>query len=311
MTGSVFRFRSGTCSCMCAADAAWTVVRLLDWTRNHFAARGVEAPRLSAEVLLSHVLGCGRLELYTRHAYQPSADQLAAYRELVKRAADREPVAYLVGWKEFYSLRFKVTPEVLSPRPETELLVSEALEHLRRSAPVLGRPPRLWDVCTGSGCVAVAVAAQLSEVQVLATDVSPGAAAVARENVEAHGLSGRIRCRVADLLSLPEDCGEFRGVEVITANPPYVAEGDFVAETVRHEPPQALYAGRDGLSFIRRIIAAAPEFLAGGGALVMEFGLAQADAVRDAILASGGFEEPRILRDHQAIERAATAVKRR
>ena len=307
------RCSSGTSTCMPSESGTpWTVLRLLSWTKDYLAAGGADAPRLSAEVLLAHALGCKRIDLYTRHDYRPSPAELASYRGLVARAGKAEPVAYLVGWKEFYSLRLKVTPDVLIPRPETEILVSEALAHIHRfAAPQGAGPVRLWDVCTGSGCVAVAVASQAQEVQVLATDVSPAALAVAAENAGAYGLAGRVRCRAADLLALPDDCGDFAEVQVVTANPPYVAEGDAVAESVRHEPPAALYAGKDGLCFIRRIIVAAPRFLAPGGALVMEYGCGQADAVRDLIIEGGAFDEPRILRDAQAIERAAVAVKRR
>jgi release factor glutamine methyltransferase len=266
---------------------------------------------LSAEVLLAHVLRCRRIDLYTRYDYQPSAAELAAYRGLVARAGTHEPVAYLVGWKEFYSLRFKVTADVMIPRPETESLVTEALGHIARLPARAGRPVRVWDICTGSGCVAVAVAAQAPQVQVLATDICPGAVAVAAENAGAHGVSARVSCRVADLLTLPADCGDFAEVQVITANPPYVAEGDVVAQSVKHEPRVALYAGKDGLSVIRRIVAEAPPLLAPGGALVVEFGCGQGDAVRDLIADIAAFDEPGILRDHQAIERTAVAVKRR
>jgi release factor glutamine methyltransferase len=164
---------------------------------------------------------------------------LDAFRQMVKRAAAREPVAYLVGSKEFYSLRFKVTPDVLVPRAETEILVSEAIGHLR----CLGRPGRVWDICTGSGCVAVAVAVQAPDAQVLATDVSTAAVAIAAENAAAHGLGERVRCRTADLLTLPEDCADWRDSDVITANPPYVADGEPVAEEVKREPAVALRGG--------------------------------------------------------------------
>jgi len=290
----------------------WTVLRLLSWTKDYLAAGGADAPRLSAEVLLAHALGCKRIDLYTRHDYRPSPAELASYRGLVARAGKAEPVAYLVGWKEFYSLRLKVTPDVLIPRPETEILVSEALAHIHRfAAPQGAGPVRLWDVCTGSGCVAVAVASQARDVQVLATDISPAAVAVAADNAAAHGLAASVRCRVADLLALPADCGDFAEVQVITGNPPYVAEGDAVAGSVKYEPRGALYAGKDALSFIRRVVADSPKFLAPGGALILEFGCGQADEVRNLMVDSGAFEEPRILRDHQVIERTAVALKRR
>jgi len=288
-------------------EQIWTVLRLINWTKDYFAKAGIQDARLSAEMLLAHVLTCPRINLYTRFEYAPNPDELAAYRELVARARKHEPVAYLVGHKEFYSLRLKVTPAVLIPRPETELLVSEAISHLKQ----LGGCGRVWDACTGSGCVAIAVANQVKDAEVLATDASPRAIEVAAENVAAHGLGERITCRQADLLSVPADCGAWSRADVLTANPPYVASGDDVAEDVRHEPREALYAGDDGLAVIRPLVAAAPGVIAPGGLLAMEFGCGQADAVRDLIVSTGAFEEPRILRDHQNIERAAAAQMRR
>lgn len=287
-------------------DAPWTVLRLLDWTKAYLARADVPEPRLAAEVLLAHVLGCDRIELYARFDYRPRPDELAAYRRLVSRAHAREPVAYLVGTKEFYSMRFKVTRDVLVPRPETEILVSEAVGHLRAR----GAGARMWDACTGSGCVAVAVAAQVAEVSVLATDISPAAVAVAAENAAAHGVADRVRCRVADLLSLPDDCADFPPLDVITANPPYVPHGDDIAKEVEREPQIAIYAGASGYEMIRPLIEAAPRFLAAGGALMMEFGLGQVDTVRDLIGATGEFEEPKIVLDHQELERTAVAVRR-
>ena len=289
-----------------AAPGPWTVLKLLNWTREYFTRAGIDEARLSAEILLANVLGCQRIELYTRFDYQPTAGQLEAFRDLVARAKAHEPIAYLVGVKEFYSLPFKVTSDVLIPRPETELLVSEAFSHLRK----LGRPGLAWDVCTGSGCVAVALAAQVKDATVLATDISPGAVAVATDNVAANKVADRVRVRQADLLTLPEDCADMKEFDVITANPPYVARGQEVAESVKHEPPVALWAGKTGLEMIGPIIQKAPEMLRAGGVLAIEFGLDQADAVRDGIVAAGSFAEPRILRDHQGIERAAVAVKK-
>jgi release factor glutamine methyltransferase len=287
-------------------EAPWTVLRLLNWTKEYFARAGLNSPRLAAEILLTHVLGCGRIDLYARFDRQPTAAQLKAYRELVARARKHEPVAYLVGRKEFYSLSLRVTPDVLVPRPETEILVDEAVAYLR----ALPRPGRMWDACTGSGCVAVATAARVPTVTVLATDISAAAAAVAAANAEDHGLTDRVRCRAGDLLCLPDDCGEWRQADLITANPPYVCDGDEVAEEVACEPEIAIYAGPDGLDVIRRLIADAPRFLVPGGALAMEFGLGQADMVRDLIAETDCFEEPRILLDHQELERTAVAIRR-
>ena len=281
----------------------WTALRLLGWTQEYLARNGVSDARLAAEVLLAHSLRCRRIDLYARYDYEPTGEQREAFRELVRRAAAHEPVAYLVGEKEFYSLRFKITPDVLIPRPETEILAAEAIAHLRG----LHRPGAAWDVCTGSGCVAIATAHEVTDVQVLATDVSAAAVAIARGNAQTHGLADRVRCRVADLLALPDDCRDLEAFDVITGNPPYVADADPVAESVRCEPQIALRGGPDGLDFIRPIIREAPTFLRQGGALILEFGYNQADAVRDLLVAAGAFAEPRILRDHQEIERTAVA----
>ena len=288
------------------ANEVWTVLKLLGWMKEHFVARQVDSPRLAAEVLLAHVLGCQRIELYARHDKEPTEPQRATLRELVKKAADHVPVAYLVGKKEFYSLSFKVTPDVLIPRPETEGLVAEALAHLER----LGRPGRVWDVCTGSGCVAVALASQALDAAVLATDVSEPALAIAAENARAHDVGDQVRVARADLLTLPAEGADLAPFDVITANPPYVGTDDVVGESVKHEPRGALYAGKDGLDVIRRLIPMAPAILAGGGALVMEFGQGQADAVRELIVATGAFTEPQIRRDQAHIERIALTMKK-
>ncbi len=290
-----------------AADkpTAWTVLNLINWTKDYFVRCGVESPRLSAEVLLAGVLQCERITLYTRYDYQPGPEELAAYRQAVKRLAEGEPLAYITGSREFYSLNFRVTPDVLVPRCETELLVNVAAEHLK-SLPQHGC---MWDVCTGSGCVAIATAAQVADAKFLATDICEKAVAVAKQNAELLNVADRVTCLAADMLALPAGWTGPKTFDVITANPPYVALGDEVAESVKREPAVALYAGADGLECIRRIVADAPALLNAGGILAFEFGCGQADEVRDLIVATGRFAEPRIIRDHQQIERVAVARK--
>ncbi len=278
---------------------------MLEWTKEYFCHAELESARLRAEVLLSHVLGCQRIELYARYDYQPKPDELATYRQLVKRAADHEPVAYLVGHREFYSLKFKVTKDVLVPRAETEMLVDEAISHLKN----LGRAGLMWDICTGSGCVAVSAASQVQDVTVLASDICTQAIGVAEENAQANGVSDRVRCRQSDLATIPEDCKDMGDFDVITANPPYVGVDDDVGPGVKHEPKLALYAGPDGLKCIRPLVVQAGQVLLSGGLFAMEFGCGQADAVRDLIVATGNFHEPRILVDHQGIERVSVAIK--
>jgi release factor glutamine methyltransferase len=293
---------------MAQSNEPWTVLRLLNWTKEYFARQGVDSPRLATEMLLSHVLGCSRIELYARFNHEPTPEQLTAFREMVRRGSAHEPVAYLVGSKEFYSLPLKVTPDVLIPRPETEIVVDQAVAYLKD----LGRAGLVWDVCTGSGCVAVAVARNAPKAKVLATDVSEAAVAVAAGNAEANGVAGRVVCRVADMLALPEDIGELDvsvGFDVITANPPYVADADRVAECVKHEPRVALFSGPEGLEMMRRLIDQAPERLRTGGWLITEFGMEQADDVRDLLSDNGAFAEPEILTDQQDLERVAVAER--
>jgi release factor glutamine methyltransferase len=284
---------------------SWKVLELLNWTQRHLSRAGVEDARLAAEVLLAHVLGCSRIELYARFDRCPREPELAQYRELIRRAAAHEPVAYLVGGKEFYSLDLKVTPDVLIPRPESEILVSEAVRFLRGCE----GPTAMLDACTGCGCVAVATAVHAPQTRILATDISAEAVAVAAENAERHGVSGRVTCRTADLLDLPEDCRDAAPLDVITVNPPYVAEGEEVARTVSYEPGVALYAGKTGLECIRNIVEQAPRLLRKGGALMMEFGFGQADDVCNILADSAAFDEPHILRDRQDLERTAVAIR--
>lgn len=287
-------------------EEVWTVLKLINWTKDYFQKAHFEDARLSAEVLLAHALHCRRIELYTRFDYIPTTAELGEFRETVQRARKYEPIAYIIGEKEFYSLRFKVTPEVLVPRSETEMLVREAVEHLKG----LGRPGTAWDVCTGSGCVGIATASQVKDARVLGTDISETALTVANENAELNGVADRVRFRPADLLTLPEDCADLAPFDVITGNPPYVADNQMITEVVKAEPKVAIFGGPDGLNFIRPLVNKAHELLRPGGALIMEFGYAMADAVRDLTVGTGEFKEPKILSDHQGIERSMVAIRK-
>ena len=291
---------------MNAPQEQWTVRRLLGWTGEYFARASLDESRLAAEVLLGHVLGCERVQLYARFDQAVGDEQRAAYRQLVRRAADGEPVAYLTGEKEFYSLPIAVTPDVMVPRPETELLVDVALAAAREA----GGPSRLWDVCTGSGCVAVAAARYAEQLAVLATDVSPPAVEVARTNVRRHALEGRVLVARADLLALPDDAREMAPFDVIAANPPYVTDAQMadLPPQVRREPQLAVRAGPTGLEFIAPIIRDAPRHLRAGGTLAVEFGAGQAGGVYEILDRAGCYENVRFLADAAGIERTAVAT---
>ena len=278
-----------------ATHDSWTVWRLLQWTTEYFRRQGLDEPRLSAEILLAHALRCERIQLYTRFNDVPDEARRGAFRELVKKAGDHAPIAYLVGRKEFYSLTFEVTPDVLIPRPETETLVEHAvpiLSGLVGDPARRGNPPTVLDVGTGSGCVIIAILGQVAEALGTGTDTSASALEVARRNAERHGVANRIRFVEADRLDLPADAVPEGGFDLIVSNPPYVGEADLatLAPTVReHEPPIALSAGSDELAFYRALAAGGPGMLGDRGAVLVEIGVGQRDPVRSVFTAGGRF----------------------
>lgn len=264
-----------------ASNAApWTVARLLDWTRQHFQRQGVESPRLCAEILLAHALSCPRIQLYARFEFVPDASALAVFREAVREASGGKPIAYLTGTKEFFSLAFDVTPDVLIPRPETEIIVERGIEWVRKNDRA---ESLIADIGTGSGCIAVALARHLPRARVFASDVSEAALAVARRNAARHGVESRIEFRCGQLFAPWTDDGAPCLFDVIVSNPPYIAECDVdsVSKSVRDfEPHAALFAGDDGLFVIRPLVAQAARRLAPGGLFLMEMAYNQATAVR-------------------------------
>lgn len=262
----------------------WTVARLLEWTRDYFQRNALDSPRLCAEILLAHALGCDRLELYTRPEALPPKEKLDAFRATIREAAAGKPIAYITGRKEFFSLTFDVTPSVLVPRPETETLVERVI-HTARYAARDAR--RLLEIGIGSGCVIVSLAKQLPEMACFGSDISTSALDIARSNVARHGLSDRIELRDGDLFAPWRDAAPF---DFIVSNPPYIglAERDELPAGVRdHEPHEALFAGQDGLDVIRRIAAEAPPLLASGGHLFLEMAWNQANAARRVLDEAG------------------------
>ncbi len=270
----------------------WTIARLLEWTQGHFARREVDEPRLAAEILLAHALGCKRIELYTRFDCVPEPPQLDQFRELVKRAAEQEPIAHLVGKKEFFSLEFNVTPDVLIPRPETELLVEKVIDYVRSLAPE-GTGLSILELGTGSGCIAVALLAHLPGLTVVATDVSPEAIVVAEANAAKHGVADRIRFFQVDGLDLPAEAIPDDGFPLIVSNPPYIREVEMCGldRNVRdYEPRGALTDGGDGLSFYRLLASErVSAVLASGGQVFVEVGDDQSQEVAGIFADSGRF----------------------
>jgi len=262
-------------------EQPWTVRRVLGWTTQHFEKLGLDSARLTAELLLAHVLHVSRVRLYTDLDRPLEAAELGTVRSLIVRRASGEPTSYLTGTREFYGRTFTVDHRVLVPRPETELLVEAVLQVVARDAEV-----RVLDLCTGSGCVGITLALERPRARVLATDASPGAVEVARANAGALGAAERFEARLGDLITPVEGEAPF---DVVVANPPYVprAEIPTLPPEVRREPQLALDGGPDGLDVVRRIAAAAPGRLVSGGLLALEIGDGQGPAVHSLLEAAG------------------------
>lgn len=276
--------------------AAWTPLALVRWTAEYFARHGVATPRLDAELLLAHVLGARRIDLYLRFEQEIGEVERARYRELVRqRGEQRIPVAYLTGVREFWSQALEVTSETLIPRPETESLVRAVVDLA---------PERFADVGTGCGAIAAAVALELPSARCVATDVSPGALAVAVRNFEKLGLAERVEVRAGPGASALE--GTF---DVIASNPPYVvsAEVPGLPRELQHEPRLALDGGDDGLAVSGVLIREAPARLRPGGALALEVGRGQAALVERAMREAGA-SEVRIHKDLAGVERVVVGT---
>lgn len=274
------------------ADDRWTVQRVLDWTISHLKQHGSESPRLDAEILLARARTCPRVRLYTEFNVEMTPAERGTMRDLVKRRANHEPVAYLVGHREFFSLDFDVTPDVLIPRPETETLVLELIDAAREMP-----APKILDVGTGSGCIAIAAAVNLPNATVTAIDLSEPALEVARGNAKKHAVSDRIEFWHGDLFA---PLAEGRRFDFIISNPPYVTEAEFetLSEDVRgHEPRSALVGGEDGLDVVRRLIADSPAQLSPGGRLWIEIDPGQSEAVCELMTADGRYKSVDVIRD--------------
>ena len=273
-------------------DTAKTIRYLIAQGTQSLHQAGVDTPRLDAELLLADLLGVGRAYLYAHPEEEVGATILQEWQHRLKRRVRREPLAYILGKAEFYGLEFTVTPDVLVPRPETEVLVEAILAR---------QPATVADIGTGSGCIAIAVAAHLPQARVWATDISEAALRVARENAERHGVADRIHFLQGDLL---QPLAGLR-FDMIACNPPYVAESERLSlqpEVREWEPPHALFTGKDPLQFHRQLAAEAHFHLHEGGWLMMEVGLGQAEAVA-TLLGEVGYRDVRILNDLAGIGR--------
>ena len=281
----------------------WTIMKILNWTKQYFADKGVENPRLDAEVLLCAVLKCERINLYVDFERPLTENELAQFKQYVVRRAKHEPLAYILGEKAFMRNMFKVTPDTLVPRPETELLV----ESIVLAAEAVGGDVKILDIGTGSGAIIVSLLDYLPQAKGVGVDISVGALTVAKENAVSIGVAERAGFLHSDVFSaLPLD----KKFDIIVSNPPYIPAGDIagLAKDVQQEPIGALDGGADGLDFYRRITKEAPLHMVEDGLLAFEIGIYQGEAVAE-LCRQAGFGAVAIRKDYAGIERMVFAAK--
>ena len=313
---------------MAGPPASWTILATLRWTADYFRTKGVSEPRAAAEILLAHTLSVSRLDLYLRYDQPLNPEELARFKALVIRRRAGEPVAYLTGHREFWSLDIQVTPAVLIPRPETEVLVAAALDAAKsveaglKPAPTIEPHPKtgnrkpetspLWgvEVGVGSGAVVIALATELPRMAWVGLDTSGGALAVARDNARRQAVLDRVHFLQSDLLAALRPTAAFA---LLLANLPYVPRAQWERlprEIKAFEPPGALLGGEDGLDLIRSLIRQAPQYVKGGGWVLLEVGDQQAQQVTALLQQSGAYDRIESIKDFSGMERVVRARRR-
>lgn len=286
----------------------WTIGRLLTWTTEFLQKHGVENARLDAEVLLAEARGCPRIQLYAAYHEPAEEPTRTTFRELVRRRSEGTPVAYLVGHREFYSMQFHVSPDVLIPRPETELLVVETLDRVKEQ--FASAPVRIADVGAGSGVIAVTLAKHAPNSTLTAIDLSPAALAVARRNAEAHGVAERIALVESDLFDRVDPQARF---EFVVSNPPYITTAEMAElpkDVKEHEPATALHAGVQGVEVIERLIPQAAERLVPGGWLLIEISPMLRSAAEALLDAEPRLERGDTIKDLAGLARVVQAQRK-
>jgi release factor glutamine methyltransferase len=284
----------------------WTILKLLKWTTAYFKSNHIEQPRAGAEILLAHTLGIGRVDLYIQYDRPLEPRELEVYKGFIQRRIQREPVAYIVGKKEFWSMDLKVTPDVLIPRPETETLLEAAFRIVpQEPGPA---PFRILDLGTGSGAIVLAVASERPGHSFYAVDRSEKALAVALDNAQVHELDRAITFLQGNWFDPVLNLGRY--FDVIVSNPPYISSHEFEAlppEITQYEPREALEGGSDGLEAIRLIIKQASDHVVPGGWLLFEIGYEQWAAVEKLIAGSGAYSDWAVIKDYSGHNRVVRA----
>ncbi|MCC7201337.1 MAG: peptide chain release factor N(5)-glutamine methyltransferase [Nitrospirae bacterium] len=282
-----------------------TVAGLLRWANDYLVCRKVPSPYIDAEYILAQILGCRRNDLLIYPDRILTQPQIEQFNASIERRGRREPLQYITGEVEFRGLMFKVNADVLIPRPETELLVDEVVNIINK------KTVTVLDLCTGSGCIAVSIAKELTEGSVYAVDISEGAVTVARENALRNQVEERITFLTGDLFRATDKINLKGRIDIIVSNPPYVSaeEMEELQPEIRdYEPASALFGGEDGLDFYRSIIRESPLYLAPGGSVILEMGYGQAGRIRELFDREERFRNIRIEKDLAGIERIIMAI---
>ena len=285
-----------------------TILHVINWATDYLRSKGLATPRLDAELLLSHLLNTDRVGLYVNYKETLDETRLIEFKELLDRRALKEPISYILGYKEFWSIRFKVDRRVFIPRPETELLVEEVVKIVRKE--YNSKKVNILDIGTGAGTIAISLAKEIGDVRIFATDISRDAVELASENAREQSIYSKIIFGVGDLFSPFKIRGLF---DLVVSNPPYIPThelNDLQDDIKNYEPKQALDGGEEGLSFIKRIINEAPLYLKDSGWLLIEIGYNQAGKIEEIFNRSGYFYSPEIIKDYRGFNRVVKAKKR-
>ncbi len=282
---------------------SWNILKLLEWSTQYFQSKGIESPRLDAEVLLAQNLSLSRVQLYMQFDRPLTELELQNFKALLKRRSDREPLAYILGKKEFYSMEFKVSPDVLIPRPETELLVEKAIKHFETSSAL---PHRFLDIGTGSGCISITLAKHFPHAEVTTLDISEKALQIAQQNAQKHQLETRIEFLQLDFMEADSRKNLTGAFDLIISNPPYVAQKAIaqLAPELQFEPLGALSGGEEGLDFYQELIPWTYSHLKPEGLALFEIGFDQAESI-EKLATKAGFQKVNILKDYAGHPRMA------
>jgi release factor glutamine methyltransferase len=288
----------------------WTILNTINWATECLRSRGIGNSRLDAELLLSHVLNIDRIGLYINYDKPLDNIELNEFKRLIERRVCKEPIFYILGYREFWSIKVKVDKRVLIPRPDTELLVEEVLKIIKYNNDFDKNQVNILDIGTGSGVIAISLAKEINNSKISAVDISKDAIELALENAKTNFLDSNIIFYVGDLFSPFDIKSSF---DIIVSNPPYISEeewGDLPEDIRIYEPRIGLYGGKDGLYFLKKIISEAPLYLKDKGWLILEIGYNQGDKVKNMFNESGYFYTPEIIKDYGGFNRVVKAQKR-